>query len=313
MTDSQDFEYDVALSFAGEQRDYVEAVAARLRDAGVRVFYDAYEKVELWGKDLYEHLDYVYQRAARFCVIFASDDYSRKMWTTHERKSAQARAIEANAEYILPARFDDTEIPGVRETVGHLSLADLSPEDLAALIVEKLGPRRRVRFFPPNPVRLRELADIDEDHEWEWLVDTAHQFFLALTRTSEEERLMLHEIFAQGCPSALPENIHISLDLLRRSTDMPPAEIQELLRGLSSLGFTSRVYSDGDHESDDMIAVTWDDRTVYSDGDQEIFASEWSTQIANAVMRGASSDFCIGCARAAVADLDFSTLAEPAA
>ena len=77
--ESQDFEYDVALSFAGEQRDYVEGVAAKLKGEGVRVFYDAYEKVNLWGKDLYEHLDYVYHRAARYCVVFASADYANKM------------------------------------------------------------------------------------------------------------------------------------------------------------------------------------------------------------------------------------------
>ena len=45
-------EYDVALSFAGEDREYVEAVASALQQAGVKVFYDQYEEVELWGKNL---------------------------------------------------------------------------------------------------------------------------------------------------------------------------------------------------------------------------------------------------------------------
>ena len=44
-------DFEVALSFAGEDRSYVEAVASYLKDRGVRVFYDAYEKVDLWGKD----------------------------------------------------------------------------------------------------------------------------------------------------------------------------------------------------------------------------------------------------------------------
>lgn len=48
----EDARYDVALSFAGEERPYVEAVADALRNAGVKVFYDDYEKVTLWGKDL---------------------------------------------------------------------------------------------------------------------------------------------------------------------------------------------------------------------------------------------------------------------
>lgn len=111
-SENPEFKYDVCLSFAGEQRDYVAEVAQRLIDAGVRVFYDDAEKIDLWGKDLYVHLDWIYRKAARYCVLFASDDYAKKVWTNHERQSAQARAIEENTEYILPVRFDDTEVPG---------------------------------------------------------------------------------------------------------------------------------------------------------------------------------------------------------
>ena len=36
--------YQVALSFAGEQRDYVEDVALHLRNRSIAVFYDGFEK-----------------------------------------------------------------------------------------------------------------------------------------------------------------------------------------------------------------------------------------------------------------------------
>ncbi|WP_206919166.1 hypothetical protein [Alicyclobacillus suci] len=62
------FDYDVALSFAGEDRIYVEQVAEILHAIGVRVFYDRYVEDELWGKDLYTHLDDVYQNK---CERFA--------------------------------------------------------------------------------------------------------------------------------------------------------------------------------------------------------------------------------------------------
>jgi hypothetical protein len=45
--------YQVALSFAGEDRDFVVRVATQLRSHDVNVFYDAYEEVTLWGNDLY--------------------------------------------------------------------------------------------------------------------------------------------------------------------------------------------------------------------------------------------------------------------
>src|SRR5690242_14759832 len=99
-------EYDVCLSFAGEQREYVEEVADELRGMRVRVFYDDYEKVSLWGKNLYDHLDWVYSKSARYCIVFVSSAYERKVWTNHERRSAQERALRENDEYILPVIFD---------------------------------------------------------------------------------------------------------------------------------------------------------------------------------------------------------------
>jgi hypothetical protein len=41
--------FEVVLSFAGEDRAYVEEVARILRDADVSCFYDQYEEVTLWG------------------------------------------------------------------------------------------------------------------------------------------------------------------------------------------------------------------------------------------------------------------------
>jgi|RhiMetdeSRZDD1v2_1073273.scaffolds.fasta_scaffold77449_3 hypothetical protein len=134
-----DFEYDVCLSFAGENRSYVTRVAMYLKAKGVRVFYDLDEPTKLWGKDLYAHLDDIYRNKARFCVMFISEAYGRKLWTNHERQSAQARAFRSNQEYILPARFDDTAIPGIRDTVIYIDLKNYTPMAFAKLILAKVS------------------------------------------------------------------------------------------------------------------------------------------------------------------------------
>ena len=141
-------EYEAVLSFAGEDREYVERVAEILKASQVSVFYDNYEEASLWGKDLVEHLHKVYGGSARFCVMFISKHYADKVWPTHERRSAFEKAIESKEEYILPARFDDTSIPGLRKTIGYVDLRNKSPEQLAALILEKLG---RPQFGEPPP------------------------------------------------------------------------------------------------------------------------------------------------------------------
>jgi diguanylate cyclase (GGDEF)-like protein len=144
MTSKTD--YDVAFSFAGEDRMYVAEVANHVRQMGLNVFFDAFEKERLWGKDLYQHFADIYQKKARFCVVFISQHYARKHWTKHELRCIQAKQFTTNADYLLPARFDDTEIPGIPETLGYTSLSDISPKEFAALIHSKIeGSRADLR------------------------------------------------------------------------------------------------------------------------------------------------------------------------
>lgn len=305
---SKEPEYDVAFSFAGEQREYVETVAQALRGQGIRPFYDNFEQVSLWGKDLYEHLDYVYRRAARYCVIFVSSDYATKQWTTHERKSAQARAFEDNREYILPARFDNTEIPGLRATVGYVDLNAITPEKLAKMIAQKLGPRVRENFFPPLPDLVPRSMGVQEEDEEELVLDLSGDFYRALTRMSQDERRLLFEFFANGCSSDLPENIHISLDLLRRVTSMPVVEIEKILHGMKSLGIEIQRRDEEDGEGDDIAELRWIALRTFEEDWQYEFAENNSTGVAVTVLLGVNQEGCKRCALKAIDNLDFSQL-----
>jgi hypothetical protein len=132
------YQYQIALSFAGEDRYLAEKLASLLKAKKISVFYDKYEQSNLWGKDLYQHLQKIYRDMAQYCVVFVSKAYARKLWTKHELKQAQARAFQENEEYILPLKLDDTEIPGVNDTIGYLSMKDLSIETVADIILQKL-------------------------------------------------------------------------------------------------------------------------------------------------------------------------------
>ena len=68
-----DFEYDVALSFAGEDRETVERFANLLEADGFSVFYDNWSKAELWGKDLYVHLTKIYRDESKYCLMLLSE------------------------------------------------------------------------------------------------------------------------------------------------------------------------------------------------------------------------------------------------
>jgi hypothetical protein len=136
------FEYDVALSFAGEDRDNVDALAKLLSKKEILVFYDAYERSNLWGKNLLDHLEEIYSRRARFCVMFASSAYAEKVWPTHERRWAQERALnQASNEYILPIRIDGTKIPGLPSTVAYIRIEE-GIEHIGELLLQKIRKDR---------------------------------------------------------------------------------------------------------------------------------------------------------------------------
>jgi hypothetical protein len=50
-------------------------------------------------------------------------------------------AVQKQSEYVLPARFDDTPVPGLPSSIGYVKIgpAGRSPEALADLIARKLG------------------------------------------------------------------------------------------------------------------------------------------------------------------------------
>ena len=135
------YKYEVALSFAGEQRTYVEDVARYLQRRGIRVFYDGFERERLWGRSGAEEFHDAFARQSAYVVMFISQSYVEKAWTRHERRSALSRMVQEKREYILPVRFDDTEVPGLPEDLIYVRASDHSPAQLSAMIASKLGIR----------------------------------------------------------------------------------------------------------------------------------------------------------------------------
>jgi len=124
--------------FAATEWAYARELATAPRSAGVNVFYHDFYTEKLWGKDLVVFFDDVYRKRSRFCAII-SKEYAERMWTNHERRSAQARALEEKGnEYILPVRIDETELPGMPPATGYVSTAQYSIEQIAGMVIKKL-------------------------------------------------------------------------------------------------------------------------------------------------------------------------------
>src|SRR5439155_17868190 len=121
---AKEYDYDVAFSFAGEDRHVVEPLANRLKQQNVSVFYDRDKQAQIWGENLQEVLTDVYLKQAQFCVMFISRAYAEKMWTRHERRAAMSRALEQKGAYILPIRLDNTELEDLLPSVAYINFSD---------------------------------------------------------------------------------------------------------------------------------------------------------------------------------------------
>ena len=152
--------WDVALSFAGAQRDYVEQVARALKARGLRCFYDADEQVGLWGRYLAEELPAVYGEQAAAVVVFISAEYLDRDWTRVERRAALGRAVRERREYVLPARFDDTPLPGLLSGMVSVNLRRYAPGQFAEMVAAKLAGLDLTAPLPAAPVPLAGPVDL---------------------------------------------------------------------------------------------------------------------------------------------------------
>jgi tetratricopeptide (TPR) repeat protein len=188
---SHKFDFDVAISCAGEDRRPAERLAKSLRTKGFSVFYDLDYRSYLWGKKEGE-FQRIYGPASRFFVPIISAHYKEKEWCRFEFDIAREEAKKRKEEFILPIRLDDSKILGLREDTSYLDLRQMSVSKIAQELNKKIkfgcqlpeaisyGTRRqRVQILTqysrkvlgiiavcPFPVRIEHFEKIFPQIEW---------------------------------------------------------------------------------------------------------------------------------------------------
>lgn len=147
--------YQIALSFAGEQRRFVAAVAERLA-AGLgreQVFYDRFHEAELARPNLDLYLQEIYHRRSRLVVVFLGADYERKEWCGLEWRAVRDLIKSKKSEQIMLVRVDEGAVPGVFGIDGWVDARERDPGQVAKLILDRLG------LLGTAPAVLRHAAD----------------------------------------------------------------------------------------------------------------------------------------------------------
>ena len=138
----REMHFEVALSFPGEKRDYVEQVAEELAHLITResVFYDNWYQPHLAGLNLDLLLQDVYHKRSRLLVVFICEEYERKEWcSVVEWRAIRDLIKNRREEDIMFVRFDDATVPGVFSIDGSMDARKETPTSIAKAIVERAG------------------------------------------------------------------------------------------------------------------------------------------------------------------------------
>ena len=140
----EDHLFDVALSFPGEDRDYVRQVAQHLeRLLGPdRYFYDQNYTAQLARPALDMFLQAIYRERSQLVVVFASGNYQDKDWCGIEFKAIRELINAREDNRIMFVRMDDGEVEGIFPQDGYVDVRGREPAEIAGFIKERVDSLR---------------------------------------------------------------------------------------------------------------------------------------------------------------------------
>ncbi len=138
--------FRVAFSFAGEKRGYVAEIAEILagRFSRESILYDRYHEAEFAHPNLAFTLPELYRSEADLVVAVFCPDYERKEWCGLEWRAIFGLIKEGKEKPIMLLRFGLVDGKGLHGLAGFIDLDSRTPEQAAALILERLVLNERV-------------------------------------------------------------------------------------------------------------------------------------------------------------------------
>jgi len=112
----RDYEFEFALSFAGENRKLANLIAEQLEILDTSVFFDEFFENNYLGTAWHTQFQRVFGEQSRFVICLLDRHYMEKIWPTFERESFGPRLAEHS---VIPIFLDETPVPGMpRDTIG---------------------------------------------------------------------------------------------------------------------------------------------------------------------------------------------------
>lgn len=135
-------DFQVGLSFPGEVRPVVEAIAQRLERAigPHSYFYDRNYVAQLARPNLDVLLQDIYRNRSKLVVVFIGGEYQQKDWCGIEWRAIRQIVTERQDDNrIMFIRTDDGDVDGVFRTDGFVDARFYDAQTLADMIVARIG------------------------------------------------------------------------------------------------------------------------------------------------------------------------------
>ena len=113
---NEDFEFEVALSFAGENRELAQFISETLTILDVSNFYDEMFEANFLGKAWSDQFQSIFSERSKYVVTLLDKHHAKKIWPTFEREHFAPRIAD---ESVIPIFLDDTKFVGIpRDLIG---------------------------------------------------------------------------------------------------------------------------------------------------------------------------------------------------
>jgi hypothetical protein len=130
--------FAVALSFPGETRSRVAAIAGELavKLRRAHVLYDGFHEAEFARPNLDVYLQGLYHDESELNVVFLCKEYESKEWCGLEWRAIRD-LMKHRREEIMLLRFDDASVSGVFSIDGSIDISNRDSDEIAALILQR--------------------------------------------------------------------------------------------------------------------------------------------------------------------------------
>ena len=107
-------EFEIAISFAGENRKLAKYIAEQLESIDVSVFLDEHYEANYLGKAWSKEFERIFVDDSKYVICLLDFNHRDKIWPTFERDCFKKRVPDAE---VIPIYLDDTVFVGIPEDI----------------------------------------------------------------------------------------------------------------------------------------------------------------------------------------------------